>query len=234
MGATGGVLYGSTALLPIFMQRLLGYTALTSGLAMTPRGLGSMVSMILIGRLLKRADPRLFMAGGFVLLAATCLRLSHLSLMTSRADISWTLVLNGLAMGFVFVPMTTMTMGTLKHSQIGQGTGIYALLRNLGASVGISMMVNYQSQQVQAHHAVLTQHVSLSDPVYRQWAARLASALGSRVPAVAVAYRQVLAQASLLSFNDCFRALGIVCVFAIPAVALFRAVRHPQQAHMIE
>jgi DHA2 family multidrug resistance protein len=221
MGAIGGVLYGTTAILPIFMQTLLGYTATLSGLAMTPRGIGSMLSMFLIGRLMKKADPRAWMMLGFCILAYTCWELSHLSLEVTKSNISWTLVLNGFAMGFIFVPMTTMSMATLKQSEIGQGTGIYSLLRNLGASIGISAMVAYQSRQVQAHQVTLVTHVSAYDLQFRMWSARLSSALGRAGLAVPAAYRAVMGQAALLSFNDCFRILALVCIVAIPAAALF-------------
>jgi DHA2 family multidrug resistance protein len=234
MGATGGVLYGATALLPIFMQLLLGYNALTSGMAMTPRGIGSLLSMFMIGKLMKYGDPRVWMAGGFVLLAGTCYRLSHLSLEMTHASIGWTLVFNGLAMGFVFVPMTTMTMGTLKQNEIGQGTGIYSLLRNLGASIGISAMINYQARQVQTHQVALVAHVSAYDRGYRQWALQLARTLGHVGAELPAAYRQVMMQAELLSFNDCFRALAFVCCLALPCVALFRRGTAPATTHMME
>ena len=234
MGATGGILYGTTAILPIFMQTLLGYTALTSGLAMTPRGVGSLISMFLIGKLMKKLDPRLWMAFGFFILVVTCWRLSHLSLEMTRASIGWTLVLNGLAMGFVFVPMTTMSMATLRQDEIGQGTGIYSLLRNLGASIGISMMINYQSRQVQSHHVSLVSHLSVYDAGYRQFAAHLAQVTGRAGMALPAAYRQVMSQAELLSFNDCFRALAFICLLAIPACALFQKGSGPAVEHMVE
>ncbi len=233
MGATGGVLYGMTALLPIFMQTLLGYTAMISGMAMTPRGVGSMLSMFLIGRLISKADPRLWMALGFAGLATTCWALSHLSLDVTRSNLSWTLIASGLAMGFVFVPMTTLTMATLKQSQIGPGTGVYSLLRNLGASIGISAMVAYQARSVQAHHVTLAAHVSAYDAGYRMWAARLSRAFmnargGLALPAAA---GQVARQAELLAFNDCFRVLAMVCVAALPAVALFKRGHGRAPAH---
>jgi DHA2 family multidrug resistance protein len=232
----GAVLYGTTAILPLFMQQLLHYPALRAGLAMTPRGVGSFLAMLIVGHVLKRVDGRFMMLGGFLGITATCWLLSSLNLDITSANIAWPLVLNGFAVAFIFVPLTTFSVATLNHHEISQATGIYALLRNLGAGVGISLMVAFQSRSAQTHQAVLVSHLTPYDPVYTSYIARLGEALhgAPRGLAQAVAYNSMLRQAVLLSYMDCFRLLAVVCLFCGPLVFLFKKGKAPSSdEHLI-
>ncbi len=233
MTVLGGVLYGSTVMLPIFMQGLLAYTAFQSGLAMTPRGIGSFFSMLMVGRLMRVVENRLMILLGFLGIAVTCFILSRLTLQISTANVSWPLVLNGLAMGFVFVPMTTLSVSTLRQDQIYQSTGLYSLMRNVGAGVGISVIVALQSRLAQVHQTALSAHATPYDAAFRQRMGAMTGALISRgfLPdmaqrmAAAGIYRELLRQAALLSFMDCFRWLGVTCLLCGPLVLLFKKGR---------
>ncbi len=220
----GAVLYGSTALLPIFMQTLLGYPALQSGLAMTPRGVGSFLSMMVVGRVVKKVDNRALMMGGFLGLGLSTLLLTRLNMEITPANISWPLVLSGFCMGFIFVPLTTLAISTLPRHQIQQATGLYALLRNLGASIGISIMVAMQTRAAQTHQSILVSRVSPYDQAFRSGAARMSAALGAGAPLsapVGLMYREVLAQAAMLSYLDAFRWMALVCIAFCPLAWLF-------------
>ncbi len=240
MGVTGGVLYGITAILPIFMQTLLGYTAYLSGLAMTPRGIGSFLAMLVVGRLMQRVDGRKLMTLGFLGLAATCVLFSHLTLQIASSNISWPLVLNGLTLGFVFVPMTTLAMSTLRRDQINQAASIYSLLRNLGAGIGISVMIAMQTRSAQGHQLRLISHLTPYDPAYvtrlRELAALLSRAgPGAARAAPALIYRDVLRQSTLLSFDDSFRWLTLICIACGLMVGLFRQGKQAgAEAHFVE
>jgi DHA2 family multidrug resistance protein len=229
----GAVLYGTTAILPIYMQTLMGYSAFDAGLAMTPRGFGSFASMLVVGRVVKKIDNRLLMTGGFLGFAAVWWHMSRLNLDVAMGDIAWPLVAGGFCMGFIFVPLTTLSVSTLRQDQIQQATGLYALLRNLGASVGISLIVAMQVRDAQTHQAALVSHVSPYDLAYRLDAGRLSAALRAWAPlsaasaATGLMYRQVLAQSSLLSYLDAFRWMSIVCVVCSPLAWVFVRGRAP-------
>ncbi len=231
MAVIGAILYGTTAVLPIFMQTLLGYTAYLSGLAMTPRGIGSFVSMIVIGRLMGRVDNRFLMALGFLGIAATCLIFSHLTLEITRADIAWPLVLNGLALAFVFVPNTTLSVATLRQEEINQAASIYSLLRNLGASIGISVLVALQTRVALAHQVTLIGHLTPYDPQFMERLRLLSRHLGM-ARAEALIYREVLAQSTMLAFDDTFRWMAAICVACAPLVMLFQKGHTPKGAHV--
>ena len=243
MALLGAVLYGSTVILPIFMQALLRYTAFLSGLAMTPRGIGSFFSMIIIGRLVQKVDNRWLIVVGFCGIASTCWILSRLNLDVTQSDIIWPLVLNGLSMGFVFVPMTTESMATLKQQQIYQATGLYSLMRNIGAGVGISILVTMQSRWTQVHHALLSARMSPYDPAFRMQTERMAGILGGQggvAPgqagpmAYGTLYGELMRQASLLSFMDGFRWLAVVCVACMPLVFLFKKAKAGHGPMMVD
>src|ERR1051326_2388334 len=140
IASVGIVLYGTTALLPLFLQTLLGYPAVQSGLTVSPRGFGSIASMLIVGRLIGKVDGRYLIMFGFVVLAYSTYMLTGINLQVASSNVTWPLVISGFAMGFIFVPLTTMTMGTLRNEQVGNAAGIYNLMRNTGGSAGIAAM----------------------------------------------------------------------------------------------
>jgi DHA2 family multidrug resistance protein len=170
---------------------------------------------------------------GFSGLAATMWILSGLNLDVAPRNISWPLVLNGFSMGFIFVPMTTLAMATLPHDQIYQSTGLYSLMRNIGGSLGISMLITLQSRASQAHQAVMVSHMTPYDFPFQQQMQRLTgSFMGMGIGSVRAAqmaggslYGSLVKQSMLLSFMDSFRLLAILCVLCIPTVFLFKKVK---------
>jgi DHA2 family multidrug resistance protein len=227
----GAVLYGTTAMLPIFLQTLMGYPALQSGLAVSPRGLGSLVSMMLVGRLVGVLDNRLLMGLGFAVLATSVFLLSGINLQIGMSNVIWPNVINGLAMGFIFVPLTTTTMGTLSNEQMGNATGIYNLMRNIGGSLGISLSTTMVARSAQARQATLLAHMTPYDPAFVQ---RLNQMKGAMLPhaapvdalhqAYGAMYEVLQQQANLLAFLDNFRGLGVLCLLCVPLVLLFKKV----------
>ena len=229
----GAVLYGSTVILPIFLQGLLGYTALLSGMAVSPRGFGSIFSMMIMGKLVRKIDNRFLVALGFLGIAATCWILSHLTLEIIPANVSWPLVLNGFSMGFIFVPMTTLAMATLRQDRIYQATGIYSLLRNTGGGLGISLLMTMQARAAQTHQAVMVSNLTPYSFAFQQQIQKLTGAfrgLGA-LPGQAAqmangaVYGSLVKQALLLSFMDCFRWMAILCLLCVPTVMLFQKVK---------
>jgi DHA2 family multidrug resistance protein len=229
MTVVGGVLYGTTALLPLFLQTLLGYPAVQSGLAVSPRGIGSMASMIIVGRLVGKIDSRLLMTFGFFVLAVSMYMLAGITLEIGMPNIVWPNVINGFAMGFIFVPLTTTATGTLSREQMGNAAGIYSLMRNLGGGLGISAVTTLLARGAQQHQAVMVSHLTPYDAAFQQRMQQLQGVFGSSAEglqkAYAAVYGVVVRQANLLAFVDNFRLLTFVCVACIPLVFLLRRVR---------
>jgi len=233
----GGVLYGTTAALPIFLQTLMGYPALDSGLALSPRGLGAFVTTFIVGRLIGRVRNRVLMTIGFVLLAASSFWLGHINLQISVWNVIWPSVLNGIAISFIFVPLTTATMGYLRQDQMGNATGIFNLMRNLGGSFGIAMVTTLLARRAQVHQAFMMAHLTPYDAAYREHLATAQQALASSVgtytahqQALGLVYNSVLQQASLWAFVENFRLFGILCLVCLPLVMLFRKVKGGRRA----
>jgi len=163
-GLFGFVLFGVTAILPLFLQTLMGYPALDSGLAVSPRGIGAMLSMVVVGTLVNSIDGRLLLACGFGILGYSTLLLSHVNLGISMVSVALPDLINGFAVGFIFVPLTTMTMGRLRNEEIGNAAGIYNLMRNIGGSIGIASVTTFLVRGSQIHQSYLAANVTAGNP----------------------------------------------------------------------
>lgn len=232
IGLIGIIIYGTLALLPLFLQELIGYTAFWSGYAVAPRGIGAILSMLIAGRLIGRMDERLMIVIGVIIRAASLFMLGDLNLTMSMSSVVWPNIVNGLANGFLFVPLTTLTMKTLPNELIGAGTGLYNLLRNLGASLGISMVTTLLTRSEQTHQNYLAAHLNNGDPVYQNTLQRFSGFLALQSGgananhlAMGAIYRNLLQQATLASYIDDFRLLAFLSLLCLPFVFLFRNVK---------
>jgi DHA2 family multidrug resistance protein len=228
----GFVLYGSTAMLPLFLQTLMGYPAMDSGLAVSPRGIGAMASMAMVGILVKYVDSRLLLACGFGILGYSTLLLSHVNLGISMASVAVPNLINGFASGFIFVPLTTMTMGRLRKEEVGNAAGIYNLMRNIGGSIGIATVTTFLVRGSQVHQSYLVANVTNRNPVMTGMLQGLQSELCIRgfdvytahQKALGMLYSMLQQQASLLSYADNFRLLGFLSLLCMPLAVFFRRV----------
>src|SRR5215813_692433 len=177
MTVLGIVLYGTIALLPLFLQTMLGYPALQSGLTVSPRGFGSIASMIVVGRLVGKIDGRYLVMFGFLVLGYATYQFSDINLTVSSSSIMWPNIISGFAMGFIFVPLTTMAMGTLANEQMGNASGVFNLMRNTGGSIGIAAMTTMLSRGSQIHQANLVHNINPYDPEFQQRVQQLTHAL---------------------------------------------------------
>ena len=166
IGVVGALLYGVTTLLPLFMQTLLGYSAYSSGLAIAPRGLGALFGMGIAGNLVGRVDSRFLALFGFAACGLSCWQFSHLDLSMNPGTIFFSNMINGLSTAFMFVPLNTLSFGTLSREQVGNATGLYNLMRNVGGSVGISIVSTMLARRAQVHQAMMTSHLSPFNPQY--------------------------------------------------------------------
>ncbi len=238
IGLLGVIIYGTTALLPLFLQYLIGYTAFDSGFAVAPRGIGAILSMILAAGLIGRVDERILITVGVLIRGASLFMLGDLNLTMSMGSVVWPNIVNGFANGFLFVPLTTMTVKTLPNELIGTGTGLYNLLRNLGGSLGISMVATLLTRSEQAHQNFLAAHLTPADPVYWSTLQRLThffaisgGAAGAQRMAMGMLYRDLVRQATLCSYIDDFRLLAFLSLACIPFLLLFRNPSAHHQPH---
>ncbi len=167
-GCFGAVLYSMITLQPLFLQTLLGYSALDAGLAVSPRGVGALAALFLVGLLIRRISPRFLAGFGFLVFGISSLLFSQFDLQVAMRNIIPSNIVNGFGLGFIFVPLTTVALGTLPNEQIGSATGIQNLLRNIGGGVGISFVTTMLSRYAQAHQVFLVGHVSTLNPVFQQ------------------------------------------------------------------
>ena len=228
----GFILYGITALLPLFLQTLLGYPALQSGLAVSPRGVGSMLSMLVAGWLAAHIDGRVMLAVGLGIFGVSTLMLSRLNLGIAMTSVIWPNILNGFAGGFVFVPLTTMAMGRLRREEIGNASGIYNLMRNIGGSVGIATVTTLLVRRGQVHQNYLAGHITANAQAVGNAVTGLAAHLAgsgydawsAQRAALGALYRMTQQQASLLAYSDNFAVLGYLALVSAPLVMMFQRV----------
>jgi DHA2 family multidrug resistance protein len=229
----GFILYGATAILPLFLQTLLGYPALDSGLAVSPRGVGSILSMFVVGVLVNYIDGRILLAFGFAVLGYSTLMLSHVNLGISMVSVALPNLINGFASGFIFVPLTTMTMSRLSKEKIGNAAGIYNLMRNIGGSIGIASVTTMLVRGAQTHQNYLAGNLTAGNPATMALLQGLSGkfhvggsdAFGAHQEAMGALYRSVQQQASVLAYADNFRLLTYLALFCIPLVLLFQRLR---------
>ncbi|MBU6401865.1 MAG: MFS transporter, partial [Verrucomicrobia bacterium] len=229
-----------TAIIPLFLESLMGYTALQSGYAMIPRGLGALVGMPLAGRLVSRVQGRYLVAGGFLSFGAAAYALAQLSLDLSPGLLFWPLFFSGAAIAFMFVPLNTLALSALKPEQIGNGSGIFNLMRNVGGSVGISLVTTLIARRAQGHQTTLVGDLTPYAAPYQHALRTLTAAfatysgpVGARQQALGSLYHTVLAQANLLAYLDNFRWFAVLCLACIAGALLLKRakIRGPIAVH---
>jgi DHA2 family multidrug resistance protein len=226
----GFVLYASLVLLPIYLQTLLGYPAYNAGLALSPRGIGSLLMMPVIGYLTSRIDPRRILVAGLILGAITMFQLSHLNLNAGYWDIFWPQVFQGVALSCLFIPLMALSMGGIAKEKMGNATSIFNLMRNIGGSFGIAIMTTFLARRTQFHQVRLVENVTFGDLETRKmltamqvwFQSRGADALTANRKALGVIYRLVQQHAAMLTFVETFWIMAIMFLAMLPFLLLLR------------
>jgi DHA2 family multidrug resistance protein len=226
----GVVLYGTTVLLPIFLQTLLGYNATLSGLVLSPGGLAVMVMMPIVGFLIGKIQARWLVIVGVLITSVSLFHMAQFNLQIDFQTAMWARIYQSLGMAFLFVPINTMAFYFISKEKTNNAAGIINLARNVGGSVGISLVATMLSRGAQVHQAYLTAHANMLDPAYRAQLQGTAAMLVTRglSPANAMAqsqamiYGMVQRQASMLAFVDNFRLLGAAMLIIIPLLFLMK------------
>jgi len=218
-----GISYlASLALMTPYLQTLMGYPVVTAGIVMGPRGIGTMVCMFIVGRVIGKVDTRLLLFMGFAISAWAMYDMSGWTPDVSQTTIMVTGFIQGAGLGFLFVPMTTITFATLPAEYRGDGTGLYNLSRNIGSSVGISFVSYLLTRNTQVNHAEIANYVTPynrifeTPAIHEHWNPLTA---GGRAALDAVITRQ----ATIISYINDFKLLMLLCIAAMPLIMLLRS-----------
>ncbi|PYN24973.1 MAG: EmrB/QacA family drug resistance transporter [Candidatus Rokuibacteriota bacterium] len=224
--------FSGMLLIAVFTQKLLGYDAWTSGLVLAPGGLGNVFSLFASG-IVTRIDQRVMLAFGCLLNAGSLYMMTSLTLGMDYWALALPRFIQGFAVGFIFVPLSTLTLATVRRDKLVNATAIYGMLRNVGGSVGIAVITTLLAQRSQLHQTTLVSHITAWDPATRErlarWTGHFVTA-GSDMftaerQAVAMLYRETVAQAQLLAYADDFWLLAVTFT-AVPLILpLMRRVR---------
>ena len=220
----GVILLTTAALLPPFLQNLMGYPVVDVGLILAPRGFGTMAAMATVGRLSGKVDPRGMILLGLLLTTLSLWEMTGFTLDVSGWDIVRTGITQGLGLGFIFVPLSTLTFSTLAPHHRNEGTPLFSLMRNIGSSIGISVVVSYLSQRTQINHAVLADHITPFNLALKQAAQAGGYGLNTTQGLIAI-NAEVTRQAATLAYLQDFRLMMLVSLAALPLLLLLRSPR---------
>ncbi len=230
---TGFGLFGLSLILPLFMQTVLGWDAWQSGVALLPGAIATALSMLLVGRLAGRIGNRFLMTAGLLMFAGSTWAMSYFTQDAGYWDIFWPRAIQGFALGFLFVPLSVVTISALRRDQIANATGIGTLLRQLGGSLGIAFLTTYLQSDVQRVHAMLADQINAGRGVVQQTIASLQaqflaqgmSALAAQKMALVQIAQLVQRDAMVIAYDDLFRLSAILFVITLPCVLLLRIRR---------
>ncbi|HUA36717.1 MAG TPA: DHA2 family efflux MFS transporter permease subunit [Candidatus Binataceae bacterium] len=230
------VLYGSNLLNPLFFQDLLGYSAWKAGLAVVPRGVGTLISMLLIGQLSRRAvDTRPLVGVGFAIVAIGLWQMGHWTLSVGMHNVLVPIFISGLGSGLIFPTMSAATLSCVERERMGYAASLYNMMRNTGSAIGISLVTNMLNSRQQVHQSYLTEHFTIFDAWRLDRTAAAAPGaphLGliqglatSQHQGFGMVYNTIQTQATLMSYNDIYRMMAILAAVFVPAFLLLRRFR---------
>jgi MFS transporter, DHA2 family, multidrug resistance protein len=225
-------IYSTVTVLPLFYQELLGYTAFTAGIVVAPRGIGAICGMPIIGYLSNKVDPRWLLTFGFFTFGLTTLYFGNVTLELSPTTLLLPILITGFGLSFVFVPISTAAYGTLDNKQIGNASGLFNLMRNIGGSIGISVAQTLLTRRSAVHQNEIINNVPRTGQQFQNSLGNLQQFLTNPFgpsntldPAQTTLYGQLQRQAANWAFIDVFRWLSLLCFFCVGIVWLFKKVK---------
>jgi DHA2 family multidrug resistance protein len=229
----GFALFGSTVLLPLFLQTLMGYPATTAGMVLSPGGLVTMATMPIVGFLLGKFDPRWLIAYGLAVVSFSLFVMSHFSLQISYTTAVTARMIQAAGLGFLFIPINTAAYAFVPREKNSSASGLLNFSRNLGGSFGIALATTFLTRSAQVHQNVLSTHTTPYDPAFMETINRLTRAFGAYLPfagqaagaARGTVYREMIRQATMLAYLDVFRVLGFLLLGIIPLLFLMKGIK---------
>ena len=215
----GIVLFSSLALLPPMLSGLFNHPTITTGMVMAPRGVGTMISMLLVGRLVRMMDARILVVTGLILAAYSLYAMTGFSPQMDDYLIITTGIVQGLGLGLVFVPLSTVAFATLEPRFRTDAASLFSLVRNIGSGIGISIVTVMLTQNAQIAHSEIGEAINPFNP--NLWMASPAAATGD-LTALARLNGLVTQQAMMISYIDDFRLMMLVTLLAIPLALMLR------------
>jgi MFS transporter, DHA2 family, multidrug resistance protein len=211
----GAVLFAVLALLPPLLQDLMNYPVVLTGLVTAPRGAGTFGAMFLVQWMMrKKVDVRIVIGAGFLITAASLYMMTGFYLQMDQSMVIWSGLLQGLGAGMVYVPLAAVTFTTLAPTLRNEGTAIFSLMRNIGSSIGISIVTALLTRNTQIMHSRLAENVT---PYFNPWHASLSTTAGAEM-----VNHTVTSQAAMIAYNNDFKMMLILSLAAAPAVLLLR------------
>ena len=226
----GLVLYATRALTPTMLENLLGYPVATTGLVTAPTGLGTMVAMLIAGRIIGKVDLRLTLLVGFLITAFALYQMAGYSLDLSESDIVWPGAIQGFGTGLVFVPLSAATFATLSSEMRAQGTALYSLVRNIGSSLGISLVQTLLTRNTVIVHAALAERVTSGSSAWNKPAVAGAFSVHAHGGA-ALLDRVVTQQAAMIAYIDDFWFMLFLTLLVTPLLLL---IKPPRRGAIVE
>lgn len=231
MFVVGIILLASMALLPPFLQNLMGYPALLTGLVLAPRGVGVMIAMIIVGRLLQKIDARALILFGLLLTAYSLYMMSQFTIVMPTENLIYTGLVQGFGMGFVFVPLTTVAYATLPPHYRNDAAAIFSLSRNIGSSVGISIVIALLVRFTQVNHTELGAHIlSFGNSAHLLAAMTESLPLNGQAAQLAMLDAQVTQQAATISYLNDFILMMYIVILSIPLLAFIQTQKKDKSA----
>jgi DHA2 family multidrug resistance protein len=235
MFMVGFGLYGSVVMLPLFLQTLMGYSATMAGMVIAPGGLATLLVLPFVGAYIQRHDGRKVIFAGLLLAAVSMYYMQGFNLEASYWDFFWPRVILGVALGFIFPPMTTLTLVGIPREEMGNATGIYNLLRNIGGSVGIAISATMLARLAQFYQVNLVGHINPFNPLLQLRLSELKHAaiakgmdvVTAQTASLEILYRIVRRQAGMMAYNYIF---WVICLSFIAIIPLLFLLKKPKFA----
>jgi DHA2 family multidrug resistance protein len=226
----GFCLYSSITLIPLFLQTLMGYNATMAGMVLAPGGVATLITMPVVGAMLSKYDGRKIVFAGLIIGAISMFIMMGFTLEASYWAFVWPRVVLGVGLAMIFVPLTTVTLATISREEMGNATGMFNLLRNIGGSVGIAIAATLLTRYSQFYQNSLVSHITPLNEIFRIKQATIKSGLmaqgmdafSAETASLAVIYGIVRRQAGMLSYNRIFFIVGLAFVVIIPLLLLLK------------
>ena len=225
-----GVLLASVAILPQYLQSMMGYTAFLSGQSMMPRGFGSLLAMLIVGNISNKVNNKLLVMVGLLMIGISGISFGFLNLQIASIDIMIPNFFMGMGMGLTMIPIINLSVDTLKNEQMTNASGVQNLLKTIGGAVGTSLVATFLSRFAQMHQYMMVGKANMLNPVFVERFQTTAGALMQYTSSDMaqhmsqyMLYRQLLQQSTLWAFMDAFRIFGLSCLVIIPLLLFIKA-----------